>query len=288
MDPLLQQFFVRKRWDYTNLTGVCGWFDASAYGTITQAASAVSAWRSRVGNISLVQATGGQQPIYSPTGRNNRPSISFDGIDDGLAGALPASFPSGSQAYTAIMVAYKGATDAGNYLNVFQYGTPGATGQVRALGSHNDNMYAFYYSSDQDSGVVWSNTDKIATVELSAGSGPTSALSVDGAAPNLFSAATNITPSASTLYAGRGPSGDYLTCQIQELVFLNKVFASPFERARAQGRAAWKWGLQGNLPASHPFKNWPPMQTVEDDYRLRNGLWREERRLIVPGWRWAA
>jgi hypothetical protein len=30
-------------------------------------------------------------------------------------------------------------------------------------------------------------------------------------------------------------------------------------RQRAEGYAAWKWGLVANLPAAHPFKNRPPL-----------------------------
>jgi hypothetical protein len=27
---------------------------------------------------------------------------------------------------------------------------------------------------------------------------------------------------------------------------------------KAEGYLAWKWGLEGNLPISHPYKNSPP------------------------------
>jgi hypothetical protein len=30
------------------------------------------------------------------------------------------------------------------------------------------------------------------------------------------------------------------------------------QRQNIEGYLAWKWGLQGNLPASHPWKRWPP------------------------------
>jgi hypothetical protein len=32
----------------------------------------------------------------------------------------------------------------------------------------------------------------------------------------------------------------------------------PFQRQQVEGYLAWKWGLQAQLPASHPFKNAPP------------------------------
>jgi len=55
---------------------------------LTVAATAVSAWASRVGGLSATQATGSSQPTYQATGFNGAaPQLDFDGGDnlDGLA-----------------------------------------------------------------------------------------------------------------------------------------------------------------------------------------------------------
>lgn len=41
---------------------------------------------------------------------------------------------------------------------------------------------------------------------------------------------------------------------IAELV----AFANPTDQQIIEGYLAWKWGLQGNLPIGHPYKNFPP------------------------------
>jgi hypothetical protein len=46
--------------------------------------------------------------------------------------------------------------------------------------------------------------------------------------------------------------------KIMEVVGIDLVW-SLAERQRAEGYAAWKWGLVANLPAAHPFKNRPPL-----------------------------
>jgi hypothetical protein len=46
--------------------------------------------------------------------------------------------------------------------------------------------------------------------------------------------------------------------KIFEVVGIDIVW-SLAERQRAEGYAAWKWGLVANLPAAHPFKNRPPL-----------------------------
>ena len=36
------------------------------------------------------------------------------------------------------------------------------------------------------------------------------------------------------------------------------AFANPTDQEIMEGYLAWKWGLQGNLPIGHPYKNFPP------------------------------
>ena len=44
---------------------------------------------------------------------------------------------------------------------------------------------------------------------------------------------------------------------IAEAIILPTALVAP-ERQRIEGYLAWKWGLQGNLPADHPWKAAPP------------------------------
>jgi hypothetical protein len=46
--------------------------------------------------------------------------------------------------------------------------------------------------------------------------------------------------------------------KIMEVVGIDLVWSLAL-RQRAEGYAAWKWGLVANLPAAHPFKNRPPL-----------------------------
>jgi hypothetical protein len=74
-----------------------GWWDAERSDLITQSGGLVSAWADVVGGYSAVQSISGQRPAYSATSFNNRPGITFDGVDDCVEmAAAPASFPTGS------------------------------------------------------------------------------------------------------------------------------------------------------------------------------------------------
>jgi hypothetical protein len=44
---------------------------------------------------------------------------------------------------------------------------------------------------------------------------------------------------------------------MHELIILNQL-PTTYQRQQVEGYLAWKWGIQANLPANHPFKNAPP------------------------------
>ncbi len=46
-----------------------------------------------------------------------------------------------------------------------------------------------------------------------------------------------------------------------EIVFLTGT-TNDIDRQKMEGYLAWKWGLQGQLPAGHPYKDAAP--TVKD------------------------
>ena len=58
-------------------------------------------------------------------------------------------------------------------------------------------------------------------------------------------------------FNGTSPSGATSVSYTHEILVYNSVL-STFQRQYVEGYLAWKWGLQGNLPAGHPYKNAPP------------------------------
>jgi hypothetical protein len=54
-----------------------------------------------------------------------------------------------------------------------------------------------------------------------------------------------------------GGSGETSDCDIAEITLYNTQL--PLAQVQIlEGYLAWKWGLQGNLPSGHPYKNAPP------------------------------
>jgi hypothetical protein len=55
-------------------------------------------------------------------------------------------------------------------------------------------------------------------------------------------------------YIGGGPG---FIGYVYEVMMYNSSLSTA-QRQRVEGYLAWKWGIQANLPATHPFKNFPP------------------------------
>jgi hypothetical protein len=56
---------------------------------------------------------------------------------------------------------------------------------------------------------------------------------------------------------GGGYGGNYYRGYISEILLYTGL-VTPFLRQKIEGYLAWKWGLTGNLPTSHPFRNVQP------------------------------
>jgi hypothetical protein len=48
-----------------------------------------------------------------------------------------------------------------------------------------------------------------------------------------------------------------LTASVAEVIVYSTT-PSDQQRQQIEGYLAWKWGLVANLPAGHPYKNYPP------------------------------
>jgi hypothetical protein len=63
---------------------------------------------------------------------------------------------------------------------------------------------------------------------------------------------------ATAIYIGtRGDSLTRLTASVAEVIVYSTT-PTATQRQQIEGYLAWKWGLVASLPASHPYKNYPP------------------------------
>ena len=84
-------------------------WDAERGGDLTLSGGAVTAWASARNGYLAVQATSAARPLWSATGFNGRPGVSFDGIDDELTYEGVGLFPIGA---TPCEIWWLGSQDA--------------------------------------------------------------------------------------------------------------------------------------------------------------------------------
>ena len=73
-----------------------------------------------------------------------------------------------------------------------------------------------------------------------------------------FSSASSTTNNFTGLAINSGTyGGESSNCEVAEIILYN-VLLTTAQVQTVEGYLAWKWGLQGNLPANHPYKNAPP------------------------------
>lgn len=249
-------------WTPANLGSALSlWLDASDSSTITLNGSTVSQWNDKSGNARHVsQATATNQPTYSATGLNGKGSLSFDGSDDILS--TPTAFPSLDN-FSVFVVASGNAIAANQERGIVAIDNGTGSGYISG-----------YWFERSSWGQALTSYISSATVGAPLNSLPTNgftakilgqvrtknvdhALFIDG---NFYNVTANNTTLTATIPSNRlyiGRSALTYSGTISEVTVFNTSLSTT-DRQKLEGYFAWKWGLEANLPAGHPFRNIPP------------------------------
>lgn len=242
------------------------WLDASDASTVTLNGSTVSQWSDKSGNNRhFTQAIAASQPGYSANQINGYPILTFDGSDDFLDGGniLPAT--NGIMTFIIARQNTIGAATSAPYIGRVSSTLASGQWQQRGMLSSQTagviatinigaNSYSATRTDPKDSNwyllsVRYSSTANQLQA-LRSGNG-SSAVPTSGTAPDPGIACRIAAKSAGTI--------DYLHMDIAEvIVLLNAPTFTQNPRPQIEGYLSWKYGLQGNLPATHQYKNAPP------------------------------
>ena len=238
-------------------SGLQGWYDASDASTIVKSGSSVSQWNDKSGSgFNLSQSTTSRQPQSGST-INSLNALNFTGSD-----LRTSSNPFGSQVSNAaiFMVAKTDSTNNGTAFSLT--GTPSNANRWNAHLGWGTTAYfdAGGTSGDQrinktgwsTSGEVWlaglynSTTDQVQQIYKNG---------------SLFvgdSSAQAVT-TAGNLFIGSDGRSTFQDMTLGEVVIINGTVSTAL-REKIEGYLAHKWGMAGNLPASHPYKNAAPQK----------------------------
>jgi len=213
----------------------------------------------------LSQATSSQQGTLAVADQNGLNTLRFTQANNQQY-QLAIAILSGSVAGSMYMVYKPVSTTATN--GMLDWGTSGS-GNVWPYG--NTNIYTDFGSSTQyPVGVptgpllsagyhiisVYSATNDWAFY-VDGGTGGSSG----GTSPLYSSASNTVAWTVTAPFLGGTYTGyTSLDGWIAEIYFTNAK-QSTLDRQKQEGYLAWKWGLQGNLDPSHPYKSAPPAGT---------------------------
>lgn len=245
-------------WTPSNLgANLALWFDADDSGTISLNGSTVSQWSDKSGNAQhVVQAVGANQPSYTTNAINGKPVLTF-----GSSSILTNATAALDDPFSLFAVGrISGSTGTFNTLFRFNLSATANTwGLVGGGGVGAGNFTAFF-----GNGTAWNDTNvntpnvAVTTNKIMAvvnGSG-TATPYVDDVAQNT-KVGTMAAATGFSLGLSQGSFPYPWNGVIAEVVYTNNAISTT-DRQKVTGYLAWKWGLQGNLDAGHPYKNAAP------------------------------
>ncbi len=235
------------------------WFDASDTSTITESGGSVSQWDDKSGNNNhATQGTASSQPTLVTD------QLNFDGGD--ILGITNDPFNGLQNPCIVVLGKFDGSS---SWSNAFASYTGEAIGwQVRQRASNNSHAILTLRGTDSDDDPTPSSTTN---TDFFIGSyyrrdSSTRIFNHNGTQTYI----ANGTDTGTILYSGSNRSaiggryagdnysspGGYLNGSIKEIIVADGCSDSDVQKI--EGYLAWKWGLEGNLDAGHPYKNAAP------------------------------
>ena len=245
-----QQYFG---FDPSTIPGCALWLDAADLGTFTPSnptgGTAISQWNDKSGNgRHATQATSGNRPVYSSS------DISVDTTTNPRFFNM-TNMPAAPYDIFVVARPVSGTTD---WRTLFRTNTtdPGMNPIVLEAGS---TRLGYFTSTAfaQFGSLTWAASTRNLLFARMNGTKTMNA-SLNGAISLTANTAAG-TASDVILYMGALVVNGSVFQQwgnINEVIFYTTPLTT-IQRQQVEGYLAWKWGLQGNLPIGHPFRQNP-------------------------------
>ncbi|MFN9086837.1 MAG: hypothetical protein ACK5W7_04850 [Gemmatimonadaceae bacterium] len=239
------------------------WLDAADLSTIT-ISTGVSEWMDKSGNgANATQATATARPAYSQTGFFGLPGITFDGSDDQLNISTTRMQNTSHGVFWVFIRRGAGSTGDAYKPSVGVLAGGNDRGALHYVKNGNNFGASYPYfgapinnSYDLSSGTAYNNTNAqvMAFQSNVTGWGVWRDGSLEATTSGI--SAPNTTNTGFIL-AGQNNPNRKSNITMTEFILLETT--NTRRRLFVEGYLAHKLGLTANLPATHPFKNRPPL-----------------------------
>lgn len=229
------------------------WIDAadSSVVTRTDVGTIVSEWRDKSGQGNhATQSTAANRPTYSPIN-----GLEFNGSSSFLTTTSPVTI--------STIFAVGRNTANRNFMTAR---TSAGTHSAYYLSFKNDVTFAVSNTSDTVFNVNLSSNTSLNTRYILTGTSSSTSVTAD-INGGVFTGSQTVTGTLKTplqTFIGAnwvaGNILDYFNGSLNEIIVFNTVLTTE-QRRQIEGYLAWKWGLVGSLPSSHPFFLSPPPLT---------------------------
>lgn len=263
----LKTISIRSIFKPTNYAGCQLWldaFDPIGNGSRQKSPLTLTSWVDKSTNARHANMFNGSSIAYSPTAFNNRPALLFTQTQNMSSAAAAGTFPT---SFTFFMIYQR--TAGGTYDTLVTR----TVGNIAAPLDFYTNTSTGNFSRNIGNGTAQADYNTTSGSNFTNVTTPTLYYANATAASGLldaFNFATPTDPSSGTLtgvyygdtgtaiYIGtRADSVTKLTASVAEVIVYSTT-PTDIQRQTIEGYLVWKWGLVASLPASHPYKNYPP------------------------------
>jgi hypothetical protein len=248
-----------------DLPGISLWLDAFSTSNFILSGNSVTQWVDKSGKgYNAVPVPSYGTGSYSANGLNSLPTVSISQNNYMRAPVPSGTFPSGFSMFAV----YRRTGVAGIFNSFVNRSTSGLAAPLEGYADWNNNrtIIGIGNGSSQSSATIAGTTDILASgspAVLNISTYPSYNsidVSLNGTNTSYVISTAPYSDAASEIQIGyRPPAGGVIfgVFNISEMIWYSSNITN-FQRQQVEGYLAWKWGLQANLPISHPFKNSVP------------------------------
>lgn len=248
-------------WSPSDNANLLAWYDAADTATVQTVGSNVSQWDDKSGNgYNATQGTATDRPGWGANQLNGYDVLQFAA---GGGGGLWLNLPSTPYTDNNVSMYVVGRRTTSKTYGVavgFHQGTSQYAVNILVNGDGQD-YFGSYTNAWQPSSFTMINGDwYIMEMIGTYTTGTTWDINwyrTGNSAGGVTGTPTYTVFGPSSARIGSDEYGSYMIGDIAEIAFVNAK-DSTTDRQKMEGYMAWKWGLEGDLPAGHPYKSAPP------------------------------
>jgi hypothetical protein len=230
------------------------WLDASDAATLFQdsalttpagEAEPVGGWKDKSGNGRHFTQSGTSRPMLYDSGPNGQHIVAFDGVDDSLAKATDAGFPTGDFTLVTVAISNKAVYSSGQYGPIITWGTMSSGAHILSMwgtdgGGTGTNAYACNIFGDA---VKIDSQTSAWKSFASMRSGTSHTIYLNGVLSATKAMANSTTLSANPVTIGYAAFvASYAQCYIAEMILVPRALTAT-EISTLQTYLAAKWGI---------------------------------------------